>query len=381
MLTERNLFKYLKGLKKSVLLLGPRQTGKSTLIQQFKPELTINFADQETFVRHLSDPGLFKRVVANHKSIFVDEVQRLPSVLNTAQVLIDSDKSRRFYFTGSSARKLRRGHANLLPGRVLSFELGPLTYQELKSDFQIERALTRGLLPGVYWESSQDEALLTLKSYALTYLKEEIQAEALTRNLEGFARFFQVTASRSGDFIDFSKFASQAMIERTSARRFFDILKDTLVINEVEAFTKSQKRRLIQHPKFYFFDVGVLNGAVENFSASSDRLGVLFEHLVLQLIVSSAKANMQTLRVSVYRTESHAEVDFIVEIGSEVFAIEVKASRNVGRNDLRGLASFKDFYGKKHKPMIIYLGADDQLLEGVPVLSLASGLAMLGYSD
>lgn len=379
MLTDRILAHKFKGLKKSIMILGPRQTGKSTLIQSLNPDQEINFADQETFLKHSSDPALIKRLTAGSHRIFIDEVQRLPSILNTIQTIIDGDKKKQFYLTGSSARKLRKGNANLLPGRVLTYELGPLTHQELGRDFDVEKSLQRGLLPGIYHEESSDVAIKTLRSYAATYLKEEVQAEALTRNLEGFSRFFQVIASRSGDFVDFAKFSSAAMIERTTSRRYFDILVDTLILHPVEAFTKSHKRRLIQHPRYYFFDVGVLNGSLENFTASADRIGNLFEHLFLQLLVSSAKANDEKIRVSVYRTDSGSEVDFIVEKGQSLFAIEVKATKKVGSHDLRGLKSFAEFYGKKHAQMVVYLGEDEFNIEGIQIVPLVKALGYLGY--
>ncbi|MDR3558938.1 MAG: DUF4143 domain-containing protein, partial [Candidatus Pacebacteria bacterium] len=212
---------------------------------------------------------------------------------------------------------------------------------------------------------------------AATYLREEIQAEALTRNLEGFSRFFELLAARSGDFIDFNKFASLAQIERMSARRYFDIAIDTMIAFPVEAFVKSTRRRLIQHPKFYFFDVGVLNGCLGNFEASLDRKGVLFEHLCLQMILAELKARDQDFRISVYRTEGGAEVDFILERGKEVFAIEVKATRTIGGHDLRGLKSFSEFYGKKHQSFVFYLGEAELEVDRIRIIPLAKAMRFL----
>jgi predicted AAA+ superfamily ATPase len=152
----------------------------------------------------------------------------------------------------------RKYQASLLPGRIHNYQLGTFTFEELKNRFETERALRIGLLPGVYLEESLSLAEKTLQTYGGVYLREEIEAEALTRNLDGFSRFFKIVSSRSGDFIDFTKFSSHAMIERMSAKRYFDILCDTLVLNCVEPFTKSSKRRLVQHPRFYFFDVYLL---------------------------------------------------------------------------------------------------------------------------
>ena len=379
MLTKREIFNELNRLTKSILLIGPRQSGKSTLIKQLQPDVEFNLADQETFLQFLRDPTFLKKNIGQAKKIFVDEVQRVPSVLNTIQVLIDNNPKLQFYLTGSSARKLKRGQANLLPGRILTFELGPLTSAELGKDFDLNRALSRGLLPGVYWQDSDKLAYKTLSSYALTYLKEEIQAESLTRNLEGFSRFFEVVASRSGDFTDFSKFSSQAMIERTSARRYFDILVDTLVVNKVESFSKSSKRRLVQHPRYYFFDIGVLNGCLNNFVVSADRKGMLFEHLFLQNVLSSAKSNDEEIYVSVYRTEAGAEVDFIIQKKNQLYAVEVKATKNIGVHDLRGLKSFSEFYGKKHRSIIVYLGERELEIDGIQCLPFVKAMEIIGF--
>lgn len=378
-MVKRKISGLLDQSKKSILLLGPRQTGKSTLIKSLKPELTINLADESVFVSHLQDPALIKQEIRQYKRIFIDEVQRIPSILNTIQALLDDDPSRQFFLTGSSARKLKRGKANLLPGRVLVYELAPFTLSEISDVWDLKKALTCGLLPGIYLETDHLIAEKILKSYSITYLKEEIQAEALTRNLEGFSRFFHVVSSQSGSFIDFSKIASLSAIERTSAHRYYDILIDTLVVYEIGPFTKSQKRRLIQHPRYYFFDVGVLNGAIDNFLVSSDRIGLLFEHLVLQLIISEAKACDETIRLSVYRTEAGAEVDFVLEKKGEVFAIEVKATKKVVSTDLRGLKSFIDFYGKRCRPLVVYLGEQPLTVADIDVLPIAEAMKFLKY--
>lgn len=360
-----------------MLILGPRQTGKSTLVKSLEPSYIINLADEETFLEYLSSPSLIKNVIGKHKNIFIDEVQRIPSLLNTIQSLIDNDPKLRFYLTGSSARKLKRGKANLLPGRVVSFSVGPLSLNELGDKFNLEKALSVGLLPGIYLEEDEFDAKKTLRSYAINYLKEEIQAEALTRNLEGFSRFFNVITSRSGEYLDLSKFSNQAMIERMSAKRYFDILVDTLIVEELGPFTKSAKKRLVQHPRYFLFDVGVLNGALSNFIVSPDRIGMLFEHLVLQLLLSEAKSYDEDYRISNYRTDRGSEVDFILEIKNKVFAIEVKATRTIHTKDLNGLKNFRDFYGKNHFPMIIYLGEKELEIDDILVLPISKAIEFI----
>ena len=377
MYIERMLRKRLLAARRSFLLLGPRQTGKSTLIRSLAPELEINLADEETYVAFLRDPGLLKQRIRDAATVFIDEVQRIPSLLNTVQYLLDQERPPKFFMTGSSARKLKRGKANLLPGRIFTYELGPLSWTELGDRFNVRRALRQGLLPGIYLEKDSETWSKLLRSYAVTYLKEEIQAEALTRNLEGFSRFFDVVCSRSGDFIDFTKFASLASIERMSARRYFDVLVDTLVLRAIEPFARSSRTRLVQHPRYYLYDVGVLNGALGNFEASGDRLENLFEHLVLQLLWSEFQGRDEQVRLSVYRTEAGAEVDFILERKGAVFAIEIKATRKIGPGDLRGLKSFAAFYGKPHTSLVVYMGESPARMDGVEILPVEMAMAML----
>lgn len=367
----RGLEPRLKKTKKSILLLGPRQTGKSTLIRTLAPDLTVNLADESTYLEFARNPReLRDRLSAGaFRTVFIDEVQRLPGLLNTLQAILDEPgPAVKFYLTGSSARKLRRGHANLLPGRVHTYQLGPLAVSELGGRMDTRTALETGTLPGIWTEPDARERRKTLRSYAATYLKEEIQAEALTRNIEGFSRFLFLVAAKAGKFLDLSKLASDTGIPRQSASRFFEILEDTLIIRRCDAFRKSERRRLIQSPRFFFFDPGVLNGLLNNFSASGDRIGMLFEHLVFSQIRHGAAAKDLDVRVSSYRTEHGAEVDFIVEIGDERTAIEVKASRNVGTADLRGLQSFSEYFGKKHRACVAYLGDFRKVIQGVEVL-------------
>lgn len=357
--------------RRSFFLLGPRQTGKSTLIQSLDPELTINLAHEPTFLEFAQNPRLLEERIdrTGPRTIFVDEVQRLPSLLNTIQFLLDQKKNMRFFMSGSSARRLRRGRANLLPGRALSFELGPLSSFEVGKDYDLENALSFGMLPGVFTEESPRAKMDLLRSYASTYLKEEIQAEGLLRRIEGFARFLQASASRSGSLLDFSKLSSQAQVPRQSVVRYFEILEDTLIARRLEVFSENIAVRLAKQPRFYFFDVGVLNGLLKNFTASDDRKGVLFEHFFLQELLQVFHGAGRDEEVFHYRTEGGAEVDFVVAIDGEVFAIEVKASRNVGREDIRHLKAF-ELAQKKRRRLnlrLAYWGTAPRRIDGVEV--------------
>lgn len=367
---KRKLSKIIDKTAKSLLILGPRQTGKSTLIGTLAPDLTINLADEVEYLNFASRPQALRHRIEGKKprTIFIDEVQRIPSLLNTVQALIDEDKSLRFLLTGSSARKLRRGHANLLPGRVISLELGPLTSAELNYEMNTDLAMACGTLPGIYLEPSQFDREKILETYAATYVKEEIQAESLTRNLEGFSRLLLVVASRTSEFLDFSKLASDAAVSRQSATRYIEILEDTLIVRRAFSFAKSSRRRLIQHPRLFFFDNGVLNGLLGSFAVSADRRGLLFENLLYSQILASLQSSGRNGRISSYRTENSSEVDFIVERGTELWAIEAKASTNVGPNDVRGLNGFAAYYGKPHRAVVAYLGSAPQKIGSVDVL-------------
>jgi len=377
----RNLASLLLRSRKSSLLLGPRQTGKSTLIRSLKPDLTINLADESVYLAFASNPReIYERLhVQSYRTVFIDEIQRLPSLLNTLQAILDEGQfTGRCYLTGSSARKLRRGHANLLPGRIHTYNLGPLVASELAYRLDAKRALSLGTLPGIWTATDRSEAEKTLRSYAATYLKEEIQAEALTRNVEGFSRFLLVVASEAGKFLDLSKLSAQASLPRQSAVRYLEILEDTLILRRCEAFRTSLRRQLLHSPRWFFFDTGVLNGLLGNFVVSADRIGMLFEHLVFNQLVDSAQSNDRTIRVSSYRTPHGAEVDFVVEMDNRLLAIEVKASASVGRPDLRGFQSFAEYVGKQHQRFLVYLGTAKRIIEGVRVLPWQDFLREMG---
>jgi predicted AAA+ superfamily ATPase len=374
----RQLSTALASSRKSLLLLGPRQTGKSTLVRSLGPDLEVNFAHEPTYLEFLQNPSELEQRLAAHRrplKVFIDEVQRLPSVLNTIQALLDNPKDRlQFYLTGSSARKLKRGHANLLPGRVHVYHLSPLSSGELGGQMDVEKAMAYGGLPGIWTAPTDTEREKTLRSYAATYLKEEVQAENLARNLEGFARFLSFAAVASGQFLDLSKLASLAQIPRQSAVRFFEILEDCLIVRRLDPFSAGGPRRLIQHPRFLLFDVGVLNGLLGNFQVSNDRVGSLFEQLVINQLFNEASARDLDVRLSSYRTEHGAEVDVIVEVGRTIFAVEIKAAKSIGPGDLRGLRSFRDYYKREHRVMLLCRTQTKKIIDGVEIWPWQEGL-------
>lgn len=358
----------LRNSKKSILLLGPRQVGKSTLMLSLQPDMTINLANEQQFLNFSSNPGELEARIseADSKTILIDEVQRLPSLLNTVQVLIDQDKSRKFYLSGSSARKLKRGSANLLPGRLFNYRLGPLSCLEMDFKMDTNRALETGTLPEAYSCERRDAEKL-LKSYTATYLQEEILAEALTRQIQGFSRFLQTAAENSGRFLDFSKLANQAKVNRSAARRFYELLEDTLICDRVDAYPSDQAD-LVKHPKYFFFDNGIVNGVLGNFNASTDRKGLLMEHLFFNQLKNAAYCIDEEIGIYHFRTRGGLEIDFIVEYRGQVFLIEVK-SGSPSDSELTPLLKAKEYFSADAKCFIACSKTENKKMKGIRVLN------------
>ncbi len=374
---KRTLQATLVRMKKSVLLLGPRQTGKSTLIKKLSPEIIINLADEALFLRISSDPDYFFSVIKNKKTVFVDEIQRIPSLLNSIQKLIDDEKIK-FFLSGSSARKLKRGQANLLPGRILKYELSGLSLKELEYPENLTKGLSYGFLPEPYLEEDRKLCEKLLSTYAQVYLKEEIQSEALTRNLPGFIRFLNTMAQNSGRILDFSKISTKSKVSRTSIIRFIEILEDTLIGNRVESFLEAEDADIIKHSKFYFFDPGVLNGLLNNFNISEDRIGNLFEHLVYAQLVNSAKAADLNLEIFYFRTRNDVEVDFILKLNGNYYAVEVK-SGEVTKNDIKSLKKFEAYFPTVKQSYVVSLKEKQKRsLDNITVCNLSDLLKDLG---
>jgi len=350
----RTLGTSLAACDRSVLLLGPRQVGKSTLLQSLEPDLVINLASEREYFQFSSHPGRLESILEaeNPRRVLIDEIQRIPALLNSVQFWVDHQKATKvsprqrtqFLLSGSSARKLRKGQANLAPGRLRIFHLGGLAASELDYRLDCRRALSVGTLPEPYLTRESRLAENLLRDYSANYLAEEIQAEALTRNLPGFSRFLLVLAEHSGNILDLSKLASKAKVSRTSALRFIEILEDTLIAQRVDSHQEAGEADVIRHPKLFFFDPGVINGLLDNFNVSSDRSGRLMEHLVYSQIRNSLNASDQRAKVEFFRTRNGVEVDFVVtREQNEVWAIEVKAGQ-VSDDDLKPLLIFRDYF-------------------------------------
>jgi len=370
----------------SVLLLGPRQVGKSTLCRTLQPILYVDLADEREFLSFAKDPARLRREVASVATpalVVIDEVQRVPSLLNTVQSLVDrAPRGLRFILTGSSARKLRRGGANLLPGRIILEYLDPLSALEVGSDFDLDRGLQLGMLPGIYL--GDDEAAEILGTYAEVYLREEIQAEGVARDIGSYARFLDVMAIASGQWLNYTKLSSDTEIPKETIRRFVQLLDDTLLAFRLPAFVPrvATSRRVLQRERVFLFDVGVRNAllGLHRRPLSPDQVGPVFEQWVILQILYLNRALRKGWRFSSYRSEGGAEVDLVIEAERELIGIEVKAGRNVSPLDTRGLMSLGELVGRRRpfKKWILYRGERRQRFDnGVEAWPVIEGLAAL----
>lgn len=368
------------------LLLGPRQVGKSTLCRELGADLYIDLADQTAFLGFSKDPGRLRREIEALSApslVVIDEVQRIPALLNTVQALVDGARGRlRFVLTGSSARKLKRGGANLLPGRVVLERMDPLCAGELTGPVAFDRALRVGMLPGIYL--GDEEASALLETYAEVYLREEIAAEALTKNLGSYTRFLDVIAASSGQWLNYSKLSSDAEIPKETVRRFVDLLEDTLLAVRIPPFRPpaTVSRRVLQRERVLLFDVGVRNAllGLHRRTLTPDQLGSVFEQWVILQIVYMNHALRCGWQLSSYRSEGGAEVDLIVDRRDDRVAIEIKAGHNVARVDTRGLESFASIASadKRLRKWILFRGERrqrfDNGVEAWPVLEAMEAL-------
>lgn len=361
---ELNLLPLLK--KKSLFLFGPRATGKTTLINlELKNKcIFIDLLKGSYFLELSANPSSLEMIVdaemekyANSIPVVIDEIQKIPSLLDEVHRLIEKRRIT-FLLTGSSARKLRREGANMLAGRAWRADLFPLTSQEIPN-FKLERALQYGTLPPVWMSKEPSE---DLEAYVNTYLKEEIQLESNIRNLPAFSRFLKVAAFQSGQLINFAQTASDAAVAETTVKSYFQILQDTLLGFTLEPFLETRKRKAIATSKFYLFDNGVRNTLlrVEYLDRNSDLWGTAFETFIGQELRAYLSYRRIKKDLTFWRSTSQFEVDFA--IGSDI-AIEVKATSKVHNKHLKGLKALSEEGIFKR----FYLVSNDKISKKIPL--------------
>lgn len=333
---------------KSYFLFGPRQTGKTFMIRrQFPDAKYYNLHETDTFLKFNQSPHrLRQELTGTDKLVIMDEIQKLPLLLDEIQVMID-DRNVRFLLTGSSARALKRKGLNLLGGRARTKRLHPLCFRELGQQFNLVTALDRGLLPSLYFSDSPYE---DLQAYVGTYLKEEVAAEAIVRNLPAFSRFLTVAALCNGQMLNYSKIASDAQVPKSTVQEYFHILRDTLLGDDLPAWRRTEKRKPLTTAKFYFFDIGIVRHLQRRrqLQEGSPEFGEAFESYVYHEL--KTYCDYQGVPdLAYWRSTSDFEVDFIL---NDRTAIEVKAKTNVSDRDLRGLRALQEERLLKHSVVV-----------------------------
>lgn len=364
----------------SFFLFGPRGTGKSSLIRnKFKDSLYIDLLESETYRRLLSKPErLNEYIIKNkYKSVIIDEIQRVPNILNEIHRLIENENIN-FVLTGSNARKLRLTQANLLAGRALKYNLFPLTVAELGQSAKLDKILKFGLLPTIHDENKIIDPKKYLESYVNVYLEEEIMQEGLTRNLENFSRFLEVASFSQGQQVNISEIARETSINRKVAESYFKILYDLLIAYQLPVFKKHAKRRLVTQNKFYFFDIGVYTtikpkGILDKIE---NEEGILYESLVLQELKATISYLNTNHELCYWRTRTGLEVDFILYGEKNLIAIEVKRKDNISKYDLTGLLAFKSDYPNT-QAYLFYGGEKELVIEGVKIMPIKNALLNL----
>ena len=322
--------------KKSFFLFGPRGTGKTTLIQHTLPDATIiDLLEIQTYREYLKNPSIISEQKLK-PIVVIDEVQKLPEILDEVHRLIEAEKLT-FLLTGSSARKLKRGGANLLAGRAWWAEMFPLTSNEIP-DFDLITYLNRGGLPSVYPSNDYVEEL---RAYTALYLKEEIQNEALTRKVAQFSEFLDLTALTSGQEISYQSLAGDCGVSPNSIKNYIQVLEDTLVAFQLKAFTKTLKRKAISRSKLYLFDIGITNSLANRgeLMEGSELFGNAFEHFILLEVMAYLSYMRKNTKMYYWRSTSRFEVDLILDTQ---WAIEIKGTTSIQDKHLKGIRALKE---------------------------------------
>jgi predicted AAA+ superfamily ATPase len=335
----------------SFFLWGARQTGKSTLLKyRYKNSLFFDLLMNDVYLRFLRNPSALREIILAEEPkepVIIDEIQKIPALLDEIHWLIENTGTQ-FILSGSSPRKILKQGVNLLGGRALRYELYPLSSTEIP-DFDLSKALNAGLIPRHY-DATNYEILLA--AYIGSYLEDEIIAETKIRNAQIFSRFLEKAAFSNGELLNYSNIASDCGVSSPVIKEYFNILNETMIGRFVESFRKKPKRRILSSPKFYFFDVGVVNHLLKrkHVVPGSESYGSAFEHFIYHEIATHSHYSGKNYPITFWRTISQLEVDFI--LGDHEVAVEVKSTDNVQPRHLKGLKAFSEEYEVKHKIVV-----------------------------
>jgi predicted AAA+ superfamily ATPase len=363
----------------SIFLWGARQVGKTTLLEQIYPQARYyDLLQAKEFERFLRRPELLSEELESMNEselVIIDEIQKLPQLLDEIHSLIHKKKIR-FILSGSSPRKLIRSGANLLGGRALKKILFPLVSSEIP-DFNLVKAVNNGLMPRHYMINNPWERF---RAYIGVYLNEEIREEALSRNLKSFSRFLEVAAMSNGEMVVYKNIAQDCGIDHRTVKDYFEILNDTMIGYLIPGFTATIKRRAIQAPKFYFFDVGIANYLLnrKNIHPGTETFGHSFEHLIIQELIAYLSYSQSSENITYWRTSSGYEVDAV--IGNGRIAIEIKSTDEVKSRHLKGLKAFNEDFPHA-RSIVVSLDKYSRLMNGVEIFPAEQFLKALWNSE
>lgn len=361
----------------SYLILGARGTGKTTWVKQtFANARYIDLLDQTIYLELVASPGKIKEFFPQdiHQWIVIDEIQKIPALLNEVHRAIESE-GRRFILTGSSARALRKKGVNLLAGRALQTMIYPLTAKEENDQFDLQKSVRYGQLPAA---KTHEMPKAYLSSYVTTYLREEVLQEGLTRNIQVFHRFLEAASFSHGSQLEYASIARELGIDNKTVTAYFDILEDLLIADRLAVFNKRAKRRLSHAPKFYFFDAGIYQTIRPRGPLDSDQEinGAALEGLLLQELRAINDYFTLEYEFFFWRTSSQLEVDFIAYGPYGLYAIEVKSRDRYDATDLKGLKAFKEDYPAA-TCYLLYLGEQERIIEDIHVLPFTKAVKQL----
>jgi predicted AAA+ superfamily ATPase len=357
--------RYIREVKGSFFLLGPRGTGKSTWLgTKTDDSITLDLLNPEIHRRFLARPELLVDWLEanwNGQSVVIDEIQRVPELLSVVHLSIESKKIR-FILTGSSARKLKRSGIDLLAGRAGISTVHPFMASELRRDFSLDKALTYGMVPLV---CASDEPDVTLAGYISLYLREEVMAEGLVRNIGNFSRFLEVISFSHGSILNISEVSRECEVSRKTVEGYVSVLEDMLLAERIPVFSKRAKRTLVKQAKFYYFDAGVFRSLRPKgpLDKPEEINGLALEGLIYQHLRAWCDYTTSH-KLFFWRTPGGTEVDFIVYGESTFLAVEVKNSRTVSRKDVSGLKAFRSDYPES-TPVFLYRGKDRMSVDGI----------------
>lgn len=381
----KRIFDVAQTLKrKSIIILGPRQTGKSTWLKQnFPKAYYIDLLRPQLYQELSLHPERLGEMIDFEKKTYnifiIDEIQSIPLLMNEIHRQIEMNKDLRFILTGSSARKLNRTGSNLLGGRLSRYYFHPLVYPEYTTSNKAvtwEKTITLGSLPYILESLAPEE---DLADYVGLYLKEEIQAEGLSRSIENFSRFLQAAALCQSEQINFTQIGNDAQVPARTIIDYFTILEDTLIGKLLPAFTKTSARKAMTSAKFYFFDIGIGNALLKrkHIAPETPEFGKNLEQLLFLELQAYKDYKCKDLEISYWRSTSKFEVDFVIELGPKIWGLEIKAKKNPSTKDYKGLEALNEEFPKLQKICICLCAASRKTSEGVSIIPVKTFLRML----